>query len=370
MKYDNQLRYAVRIVQEYDGRSPLSLWLKDFFRANKQMGSRDRKTVSSLVYGYFRLGHTPFSDPMERMLSALFAGGQLKEIIDHYRLLHPVPPFSADHIFPWNDLLSEGIDAEAFAISFLTQPDLFLRIRPGRKEKVLAALAVAGIPHSPCGDSCLSLPNAAPIGGALKLNEDAVVQDKSSQRTGELLRGLQVKRLWDCCAASGGKSIMAYDILQQPDITVSDIRESILHNLRRRFAEAGISRYQSFVADVSDPATALPADLFDLVIADVPCTGSGTWARTPEQLYYFRPEKIDYYTALQQRITGRASERIAGGGYLLYITCSVFRQENEEMVNYILSNNNRLTLVRQSLVAGYREKADTMFAALFRAATA
>ena len=61
MKFDNQLRYAVSIIEEYDGRVPLSVWLKEFFRNNKQMGSRDRKTVSEMVYGYYRLGHIEFS---------------------------------------------------------------------------------------------------------------------------------------------------------------------------------------------------------------------------------------------------------------------------------------------------------------------
>lgn len=369
MKYDNQLRYAVGIVEDYDGRSPLSLWLKDFFRANKQMGSRDRKTVSELVYGYYRLGHNRFDRPLDRMMAALFAGGQLHDIIDHYRAIYPAPSFSAEHIFPWNDQLSEGVDPLAFAKSFLVQPDLFLRVRPGRREVVLAALAAASLPYRICGDHCLALPNAAKVDGVLHLNRDVVVQDKSSQRTGELLRGLPARQVWDCCAASGGKTIMAYDLLHHPQLSVSDIRQSILHNLRQRLAEAGITEYRSFVADLSSPEAVLPPGTFDLIIADVPCTGSGTWARTPEQLYFFQPEKIASYATLQRKITDRVVEQLAPGGYLLYITCSVFRQENEGAVSHILAGK-KLQLVQQTLIRGYAEKADTMFAALFKDATA
>ncbi len=58
MKFDNQLRYAANIISDYQGNVPLHAWLKDFFRQHKQMGSRDRKTVSNLVYAYYRLGHS------------------------------------------------------------------------------------------------------------------------------------------------------------------------------------------------------------------------------------------------------------------------------------------------------------------------
>ena len=75
------------------------------------------------------------------------------------------------------------------------------------------------------------------------------MQDFSSQGVGGLL--LPVARgplyVWDCCAASGGKSIMLYDLDPAIRLTVSDIRESILINLRKRFNEAGIKKYQSFV---------------------------------------------------------------------------------------------------------------------------
>ena len=57
MKYDNQLRYALNIIEDYKGEIPLAAWLKEFFRANKQMGSRDRKTLAELLYNYYRLGH-------------------------------------------------------------------------------------------------------------------------------------------------------------------------------------------------------------------------------------------------------------------------------------------------------------------------
>jgi 16S rRNA (cytosine967-C5)-methyltransferase len=103
----------------------------------------------------------------------------------------------------------------------------------------------------------------------------------------------------------------------------------------------------------------------DFIIADVPCSGSGTWARTPEQLKFFHQEKIAQYALLQQQIVSNAIPSLAKGGYLLYITCSVFKKENEENVNFIQKNLN-LELLKSDYLKGYQMQADTLFAALFR----
>jgi 16S rRNA (cytosine967-C5)-methyltransferase len=104
---------------------------------------------------------------------------------------------------------------------------------------------------------------------------------------------------------------------------------------------------------------------FDLIICDAPCTGSGTWSRTPEQLYYFREKKIDEYSSLQKKIVSNVIPHLANGGYLCYITCSVFKKENEIVVDFIQEKFN-LEIIRIEVLKGYDKKADTMFAALLR----
>ena len=102
---------------------------------------------------------------------------------------------------------------------------------------------------------------------------------------------------------------------------------------------------------------------FDLVICDAPCSGSGTWNRTPEQLFFFKKEKIDQYARLQKQIVSNASKALKKNGYFLYITCSVFEKENEAVVDFI-ENNLPLQLKSMEYLKGYDKKADTMFAAL------
>jgi 16S rRNA (cytosine967-C5)-methyltransferase len=212
--------------------------------------------------------------------------------------------------------------------------------------------------------------NSSKIDTVIALDKEAVIQDYSSQRIRELLQLIQTVptnklKIWDCCAASGGKSILAQDVLSNIELTVSDIRESILANLRKRFAAAGITAYKSLVMDLSLPVSIFKSPTFDCIICDAPCTGSGTWSRTPEQLFYFTPMEIKEYSELQNKIAMNTLQSLKPGGYFLYITCSVFKQENEEVVKALLANTS-LQLIKQELFIGYTKKADCMFAALLQ----
>ena len=171
---------------------------------------------------------------------------------------------------------------------------------------------------------------------------------------------------WDACAASGGKSILLYDILKgKVKLTVTDIREGILQNCNKRLQQAGINIYQSFVADVAQNKPLNFSDNFDIIICDVPCSGSGTWSRTPEQLAFFKPEKINEYVQLQQKISLHATEYLKADGLFFYITCSVFKKENEENVEVILKET-KLRLLKSEYIKGYSKKADTLFVAVFK----
>jgi 16S rRNA (cytosine967-C5)-methyltransferase len=83
-------------------------------------------------------------------------------------------------------------------------------------------------------------------------------------------------------------------------------------------------------------------------------------------LYYFKEDKIDHYSNRQKKIAGNITPFVKPGGYLLYITCSVFKKENEEVVNFIKERSG-FRLERMEFYKGYSLKADTMFAALFKA---
>ncbi len=385
MKFDNQLRYATHVIDGYTGKQPLHVWLKDFFKVHPQMGARDRRQLRELVYCYFRMGHSlPPKQVNERILGGLLLTGEdLNEFLAYFEptwnehikgslpdkldfLSSILPAFNASKIFPWAASLSDDVDADAFSRSFFVQPDLFIRIRPGYGKKLREALGKALIPYQEISEQTLAFASSTRLEQYITLNKEAVIQDLSSQKTAAFLQrpGTPFENAWDCCAASGGKSMMLHDLQPTVELTVSDIRKSILDQLAIRFREAGISGYRSFVADLANPQ-ALPDGRYDLILVDAPCTGSGTWSRTPESMFFYKPEKdLPHYTALQRTIVQKVIPALREKGWFVYITCSVFREENEAAVDFILANS-ALQLVQKQLLAGYGEKADSMFAASF-----
>ena len=385
MKHFSHLNTAVDITGRYSGRQPFHLFIKDFFRQHKKYGSKDRKQITHLCYCYFRLGQSAKNKPLHQaIIEALFlCSGQANELlaalkpewngktaasIEEKCALLNIAPGSLN-IFPSIGELSNGIDATDFNFSHLVQPDVFIRIRPGHQQPVINKLERAGIAAVLLYPNCISLPASTKIEALLQVNKEVVIQDFSSQRTGELMKLINPARsnfkVWDCCAASGGKSIMATDILENIDLTVSDIRPAVLNNLKKRFNEAGIKNYKTLATDLTRPVNNLQKDSFNLIIADVPCTGSGTWGRTPERLLFFDEKEIDSFAQLQKKIVTTVMPCLQKDGYFLYITCSVFKKENEDMADFIQTNLSA-ELIKMEVLKGYTQRADTMFAAMFR----
>ncbi len=387
MRFQSYFNTTIQLIKIFDGSVPLTHFLRQYFSQHKKHGSKDRKFISHLCYSYYRLGQSFKELNVEDKLKAAIylcndAAGDWQILFDENWdewcsnlkdriafIQKKYPTFSVQDIFPWKDLLSEAIDAIAFAESHLIQPDLYLRIRPHHEDAVIKKLQSHKIPFHQLSSTCLALPNSSKIDTVLNIDEEVVVQDYSSQRIAGFLQLLAIHdsrfTFWDCCAASGGKSILAVDVLQNVQLTVSDVRSSILQNLKKRFAKAGIKNYDSFVSDLTKPSNRSTPQPFNFILCDAPCSGSGTWGRTPEQLFFFNEEKINTYTELQKKIINNAVPHLAKGGYFLYITCSVFKNENEEAVEFI-KKTFHLELIKMECLKGYSQKADSMFAALFK----
>ncbi len=376
---------AKKIIEQYNGQIPLSAFLKNYFSTEKKYGSRDRKVIGSLCYNYFRTGAALADKSIgERLLTGLFLfTNSPSEFLQQQaqewneKITLPIAEKAAlanvavSKIFRFHDELSDEVEPLLLNHSFLTQPDLFIRIRPGKRSIVEAKLLEANISFNEKSENCFAFANGTKLEQTLNINNEAVIQDLNSQRVAEMFELINLPKnaaVWDCCAASGGKAIMACDYLPGISLWVSDIRESILYNLQKRLSEASIKNYKSFVADMTNSEKLkqqLGNQIFDLIVCDAPCSGSGTWGRTPEQLVFFKEKEIDNYSKLQQAIVLNTIPFLKKNGYLLYITCSVFRKENESVVEFILANTN-LKPVKQKLLKGYNDRADSMFGALFQ----
>ena len=385
-RFHSYLNSAVTILSGYDGTQPFSLYIKRFFSRNKKYGSRDRWLISDYCFFYFRLGRAfQHLDMEERILTGIFlCSTHSNRMLETHRpdwdshVIYPLdeklkylglnPEQVLEELFPWRDQLSEDINAAEFARSYFIKPDVFLRIRPGKGGSIRPRLKSAHIPYLEISPDTISVSPKEKVDRVLSIDSTVVIQDLSSQKVGAFLSdalGKEECRVWDCCAASGGKSILAVDANPAIQLTVTDIRPQILENLDQRFEVAGITDYHRQVLDLANLPESVPNAPFDVIIADVPCTGSGTWGRNPEQLFYFEEAKIGEYAALQRTIVSNAISQLTPGGSLVYITCSVYREENEENVEFFQQELG-LDLVRSGTIPGYELKADSMFAAVLR----
>ena len=383
---------ASSILTLYGYDLPFAVFLKKYFKQHKKYGSRDRKVIADLCFGYMRMGQSGLTYSMhdqlvigyylthqydmgylETLKPQLidFIGKPILEKIDHLKTFYP--EFSTHKIFEFVQELSSGIDDQLFSIHHIRRPSFFIRIRPGKSRKVLSALKDNNIEHTQLSSDSVRIEQSMNIDSLLSIDLDCVVQDHASQHTFDFLKDVQLPNkmsIWDACAGSGGKSIMAHDMFPDSSLYVSDIREGILEELMYRFSKARINPTKVFCTDLQHSLSSqvaisnLPNDGVDLIIADVPCSGSGTWGRSPEWLRSYDESTVEAYHDRQVCIVSRLPDHLKEGGYLLYITCSVFRRENEDVVEFI-KQNTKLVLLNQAVISGVNNESDYLFAALF-----
>lgn len=385
-RFHSYLINSKKLIETYKPGVPFYFHLKSFFQSQKKYGSRDRKIISSICYHYFRcyflFRENDFSE--NQLLYAVFicesskgnllealapelnerVGMGIDEKLQHLKL-------HESELFGFCDELSECIDVSPFSRSFLTQPALFLRIRPGKKAIVIHSIEKAKIEFEAIGDSTLKLRNGINLDGVLKLDNQVIIQDFSSQHamdfllTTDFINKKEKIPVWDACAASGGKSILLYDVLKgNIKLTVSDIRKNILSNLQARLNDAGVNIYKKFEQNLVLASGLDSNEKYSIVLCDVPCSGSGTWSRTPEQHFSFDKNQIDEFVKKQKAIVSNALPHVEKNGLLIYMTCSIFKRENEDVVDFI-KDNYAAKLLQMDYIKGYEMNADTMFVATF-----
>ena len=143
--------------------------------------------------------------------------------------------------------------------------------------------------------------------------------------------GGRAAKVWDCCAAPGGKTLVLAHRLPQASLLATDVSARRLRQMESRMQREGhVKNVRTLVSD----ASALPVDegLFDLVLCDVPCSGTGTLARNPEIRLRLLPEDLARQSARQRELLHAGLNRVSDGGRLVYSTCSLEPEENEAVV--------------------------------------
>ena len=352
-RHPSHFTKAINLVEAYSNQIPFPIYLHQQFQKNRNWGSKDRKTYRELCYlilknfPYFKdqiverkiqilkeldSGICPmYPDPYENLKSIISDFITLSDIPDWF---HPIPPV---YFFSWEEMseTNQYLPKDARLISaniveFKSNASLESGIMEGR----------------------------------------GIVQDISSSQVvmywGQIF---QKSRIWDCCSGAGGKSLIIKKMFTPERLLCSDIRENILMNLKKRFITNGITDSEVSCIDLETTDLALEENIkgIKVVFADVPCTGSGTWRRNPENLIHFNLTMLTKYTERQQRILAQIG-RLDYIETIIYCTCSLFKDENENQIAEFLLNNPAFECIEQRYFGevGTIQKGDYLYAALLQ----
>ncbi|MBL8686409.1 MAG: RsmB/NOP family class I SAM-dependent RNA methyltransferase [Alphaproteobacteria bacterium] len=172
------------------------------------------------------------------------------------------------------------------------------------------------------------------------------VQDEGSQIISLITQAKPGMRVLDFCAGAGGKTMAIASMMQNKGfILATDVHSDRLQRARERMKRSGIYNVKTQILDKKCQDHFNTSNAYDIVLCDVPCSGSGTWRRNPEARWRLHEEELNRLTQLQTEIINQAKMLVKQDGYLFYSTCSLFMQENESIINQFLLENSSFQLI-------------------------
>lgn len=173
------------------------------------------------------------------------------------------------------------------------------------------------------------------------------VQDAGAQYAARLLDVQDGMRVLDVCAAPGGKTAHLLEI-SGIEMTAVDKEEARLQRVRENLQRLRLKAHV-VCGDAAEPESWWDGKPFQRILADVPCSASGVVRRHPDIKWLRRPEDIESFAAQQSQILEALWPLLAGGGKLLYVTCSIFARENQEVIATFLTRHENANRVELSL---------------------
>lgn len=395
-----RLQAAVEILESLDmppsaGVVPADRLLAGYFRARRYMGSGDRAAVRAHVYGVLRsracldwwlARHDMPATSRGRVIAAQLLGGEDTPAIDkdalatHFNgqgygpapldeaeavlagaltgraLRHgDQPPLVAANCPSWlgPSLARAFGDALAEEMAALNQTaPLDLRINPLRvsREQARDTLARQGLvcadtPYSPWG---LRAEDHVVLSGLSAYRKGLVeVQDEGSQLVALLVGAKPGISVADYCAGAGGKTLALAAMMEgRGTLMACDVARKRMADLPPRLKRAGIGNVTLDVLDEDESPKKRGGNWakrhkasFDRVLVDAPCSGSGAWRRNPDARWRLSAEAVAEHVARQEDILSRAARLVKPGGRLVYATCSILCEENEDVAAAFLETH-------------------------------
>lgn len=352
---------AIEILDAVLTGAPAERVLTNWARSNRFAGSGDRSAIRDHVYDALRRrrSHAVLGGSLTGrglMLGALREAGAEPEAvftgIGHApAALSPSDTpgsMTEDDARDLPDWLisafrqSLGASAEDVARALRDRAPVFLRVNVAKtgRDQAIATLADEGIltrPH-PLAATSLEV-----VDGARKVQQSKAflsglveLQDAASQAVVEALPLRPNGRVLDYCAGGGGKTL-AIAAQGVSSVYAHDAKPARMRDLVERAKRAGAK-----VMLVDQPG-ALPA--FDLVLADAPCSGSGSWRRDPQGKWALTPERLAEICAIQSAILDRIAPLVAVDGCLAYATCSMLEEENSLQIQNFMARSSGWSLI-------------------------
>lgn len=391
MRPEARLQAAIDVLGAWAQQSaPADEVLAAWGRAHRFAGAKDRAAIAARVYAVFRhygvlvwrmgsdapralvLGSLAEEGMSAEAIAALFSGvgyGPPPLSPEEQTLVEAAPaqpPRWAELNYPeWlepklREALGSEFEAEVAALNKRAPLDLRVNALKATREEVLAALALEGLSVAPCPYAAWGVRLAAgtPVTG-LSLYRDGLVeiQDEGAQIVSLLCGAKPDMNLVDLAAGAGGKTLaLAADMNDRGLILACDVNAKRLYELARRAKRAGVHIVERQLLRDPDPRAGADPDLArfeswaDLVVVDVPCSGTGTWRRAPDLRWRLTEERLHGYERLQQRLLARAAALVRPGGRLCYITCSVLESENEAQIEGFLQAFPHFRLIPKAML--------------------
>ena len=358
---------------------PADSTLSRYFRDHPKLGSRERGAVAEGIYGLLRNKsvYTSFAESgngasirrlallgLADAVGADALGGLseeetawLERVVAIDRSLLPAAMRANLPVWLYDKLTERMGEAGTLALAeALNQPaplDLRVNSVKATREEVVAQLAQAPIlseptPYAPLGLRILKKPALQNL--PLFLNGLIEVQDEGSQLLAQVVGAKRGEMVVDFCAGAGGKTLaLGASMRNTGRLYAFDVSEKRLAQLKPRLARSGLSNVHPVqIAHENDAKIKRLAGKIDRVLVDAPCSGLGTLRRNPDVKWRQTPQSLVELNAKQSAILAGAARLVKGGGRLVYATCSLLDEENEDVVRAFLQAHADFVLVPMS----------------------
>lgn len=243
-----------------------------------------------------------------------------------------------------------GLDnVEEILISLCQKPTLSIRVNTflTSTDDLINSLSKKGlvIKKSVLAKDCLIVENPINITEFDEFIDGLfTIQDQASIKVAEVLKPKESSKILDLCAAPGSKSTHLAQISNNKSLVVSnDISKDKLYRIKENFERLHFDNYKITNYDASSVIDEF-VDQFNYVLVDAPCSGLGVIKRKPEIKLFRGLDEIKQLAKLQKDILLNSINYLKKGGYLVYSTCTLGHFENTDIIDYVLSNNDKLTL--------------------------